>query len=216
MNVVEMVEAALRKANKKTVAVGKKEEGAEHRKRSARFVEALAECLKRESRGSGEIKALHKPVNEQGKKTHPKPESGKVRAEFGMDELLFDVLVCDTGTTNSPRGTKLTYIQKGIWAVESELARNSREALYDFNKLVLADAQYKLFVGSYLPEDEMQANYVHDEDFLKPLADPARHIRGECFAVLIPHPSAWKKGARLEARGWTLGGRQWVPLEKAR
>jgi hypothetical protein len=78
----------------------------------------------------------------------------KVRAQFGMQELLFDVVVFEKGEVVATGGELLCFVRKGLWIVESELARNSRQALYDFNKLVLGNATNKLFVGPQVSRSE--------------------------------------------------------------
>jgi len=70
------------------------------------------------------------------------------RGEFGLNELLYDVCVCRTETCLSARqGKTLRYVTKALWQVESEFARDSYEAVKDFNKLVIGSAENKLFVG---------------------------------------------------------------------
>ena len=105
------------------------------------------------------------------------------RGEFGMNELLYDVTVCRTATVDSAaQGKRLHYITAPIWHVESELAKDSRQALFDFNKLVLGAALLNLFVGPL----------VHDAaSFLDVLRAPAPYCAGRVFVALIPHPSEW-------------------------
>jgi len=144
--------------------------GVVHRDRSRRFVEAMGK-IARDNAESDSERVLTKHYAEN-------------RQEFGLNELLFDVLYCDTATTPAAEaGVMLRYITRGKWAVESEFSRDSREALFDFNKLILADTEAKLFVGS------LTSNW---KDFLRPFAAAARHVKGQLFLALIPHPSEWK------------------------
>jgi len=105
------------------------------------------------------------------------------RAEFGMNELLYDVTVCRTTTVDAASsGKTLHYVTAPIWHVESELAKDSRQALFDFNKLVLGSAPLNVFVGPL----------VHDAaSFLDVLRTPASCCQGRVFAALIPHPREW-------------------------
>lgn len=105
------------------------------------------------------------------------------RAEFGMNELLYDVAVCRTATIKSAAtGKELHYVTAPIWHVESEFAKDSRQALFDFNKLVLGAAPLNLFVGPL----------VHDTaSFLNVLRAPASCCAGRVFVALVPHPSEW-------------------------
>ena len=105
------------------------------------------------------------------------------RAEFGMNELLYDVTVCRTGRVKSARhGKALQYVASPIWHVESEFARSSRQALFDFNKVVLGAAPYNLFVGPYVHEPSK---------FVDVLRVPAACCAGRVFVALIPHPHSW-------------------------
>lgn len=67
--------------------------------------------------------------------------------------------------------------------VESEFARNSRQALIDFNKLVLGSAHNKLFIGPQVSEVE---------PFVNVLKPAARACTGNVYIALIPHPAKWK------------------------
>jgi len=160
-------------------AMDMKDEGdstsSKHRNRSKNFVDALDERLRIQYQASMPSCRVLSKHNE------------KNRAEFGLNELLFDVLVCDTATTTSYRGSaELTYVTKAIWAIESELARDSRQALFDFNKLVIAASDYKLFICSQAIDGN------DDEEFLSPLLSPALHCSGSVFVAFIPHPSGWE------------------------
>lgn len=104
--------------------------------------------------------------------------------ELGLDGLLYDVLVCRVSTVRAPRGRELTYVCEALWQVESELARDTRQALKDFSKLVLGAAPSKLFVGPYVGQREQKG-------YLDALAAPARVCTGIVYLAQIPHPAAW-------------------------
>lgn len=55
---------------------------------------------------------------------------------------------------SAAQGKTLWYVAEALWQVESELARDSRQALIDFNKLVLGAARHKLFVGPQVADSE--------------------------------------------------------------
>jgi hypothetical protein len=122
------------------------------------------------------------------------------RAQFGRNELLYDVLVARVGSVRSARqGKELSYVRRVLWQVESEFARNSREALFDFNKLVLGSAKSKLFIG---PQMQQPAR------FLEVLRPAARACSGIVYAALVPHPDRWDGDAHpIEA--WTLRNDKW-------
>ncbi len=70
--------------------------------------------------------------------------------------------------------------------MESEFARDSRQALIDFNKLVLGSAHNKLFVGP-------QVSKV--EQFIDVLKPAARACTRNVYVALIPHPAKWKNAS---------------------
>jgi len=139
-----------------------------HRERSKSFIELLAGGMKKQyAKPSIRCLSKHNAAN---------------RSEFGLNELLFDILICDTSVTEKKR---LRFVTKGLWVVESELARNRRSAVIDFNKLVLASSENKLFIGS-------KGSQESNANLLKELIEPARHCSGNVYAALISHPREWK------------------------
>lgn len=155
-----------------------------HRERSQRFVGNLAALMRDAYKHDDSVYVL----NMSHKENHDR---------FGSYEVLFDILACRTETVRSSNhGTELTYITAGLWAVESEMARDSREALYDFNKLVLADCAEKLFVGSIT--DDVNA-------FLGTLAAPASKCKGKVTLALVTHPGEWDDRGDLQCYVWDVG-----------
>jgi hypothetical protein len=173
MDIPELLAKAFDKANRQpNEGITRKEI---NRNRSKNFVEYLASELRTHYQGNPNTYVLSKHY-------------AKNRKKFGLNELLFDILVCkgqETVSTN--KSTALTYISKGILAIESEMARDSREALYDFNKLILSSCDSKLFIGPLVP---------NVESFLKPLATAAKYCDGEIHLALIPHPNEWAQATR--------------------
>ncbi len=122
------------------------------------------------------------------------------REDFGLNELLYDVCVCRIGTCTSARqGKTLCYVREALWQIESEYAANSRQALFDFNKLVLGSAANRLFAGPA----------VNDVDsFLNTLLPAARCCSGTVYVALTPHPKDWTD--RLDTpRIWQLRDAGW-------
>ncbi|MFC2001212.1 hypothetical protein ACFLUZ_01760 [Chloroflexota bacterium] len=106
------------------------------------------------------------------------------RETFGLNELLYDVVVCRLGYTRAAvQKRELPYIQQVIWQIESEFALDTREILIDFSKLVLGSAPYKLFIGS--------ASKNNDK-ILDVLIPVANNCSGQVFISFIPHPKNWK------------------------
>jgi hypothetical protein len=150
--------------------------------RSRNWVKSLANQLR-----------IHYP-NEQGVRVFSKYDDSN-RKDFGLNELLHDIVVCRVGDVPSAKHKKtLCFVKETIWQVESEFARDSRQALIDFNKLVLGSAYNKLFIGP-------QVNKT--EQFLNVLKPAARACTGNVYVALIPHPSNWKN-ASGDVKLWSL------------
>ena len=186
MNIISIVNNAFQATK------GKQIEGTDrgqlHRNRSREWVETLADEFRKSYEDEPNVRVFSKH-NESN------------RTEFGMNELLYDVLVCRVATTASAkRGAELFYVEEPLWQVESEFAKDTRQALFDFNKLVIGSAKNKLFIGPQVSDTEA---------FLDVLRAPARRCAGEVFVVLIPHPGEWDKndsGVSI----WQLTDGEWV------
>lgn len=109
----------------------------ENKRRSAEFVECLADELRKYYQKENRYRVLSKQY------------SNEAHHELCLNELLYDILVCNIEHINAERRTeaKLVFIKDGIWAIESEMAKNTREMLYAFNKLLLSSCTSKLFFG---------------------------------------------------------------------
>lgn len=165
--------------------------GRVHAARSRNFVGALAGRLRSAYQKDPDVAVLSKHFNGN-------------RERFGLNELLFDVLVCRTQTTRSANGARLlTFVTGGILAVESEFERDSRQAIFDFNKLVLCASECKLFIGPRVPDEKA---------FLEPLGRTAAHCGGSVFTVLAPHPSEWKAGKARDVSGYRWSKGVWTAL----
>lgn len=167
-------------------------DGERHRSRSIRFVECLAARLLQE----------HSDCEE--KLASMTKHDGQYRHLFGMNELLFDVaLVSYDVVSSGSSGKDLAFVAKGLWIVESEMAKNKREALFDFNKLILGQADNKLFVGPH----------VHDEaDYLRVLERAASNCSGSLYVALIPHPDEWPVSTGDAVGMWAWRERTWEPV----
>ncbi|MFC2056937.1 hypothetical protein ACFLTO_05165 [Chloroflexota bacterium] len=140
--------------------------------RSRYWVKALAEQFKK------------RYVGDPGIRVFSKTDSSN-RKDFGLNELLYDVLVCRVGEVESSVHKKtLLFIKEVLWQVESELAHNTRSSLVDFNKLVLGSAKYKLFIAS-------QVKKGTEDLFLKVLRPAARYCMGDVYVGMVPHPAKW-------------------------
>ena len=106
--------------------------------------------------------------------------------QFGLNELLFDVLVCQVNEVKSVRrGTRLQFISKCYWQVESELNdSNSREITKDFSKLIMGNSDNKLFISAYGEE--------HRKQVLEMCSEMAGHCTGNLYMCFIGHPRKWR------------------------
>jgi hypothetical protein len=161
-----------------------------HQNRSRHFVESLAEVFRQRFKDDQGVRVLSRGCEDH-------------RLEFGLNELLYDILVCEIDHTKSPRHKKvLTFVSRAIWQIESEFAADAREALFDFNKLVLGSASHKLFIGPKT-NDDMR--------FLESLLPAARCCSGEVFVALATHPAKWSSD--VDVAFWRTGGDGWVPVQ---
>lgn len=188
MDLTELLQDSLDAARRQTIEWRSK--GLLHRARSRAWVEALADGFR--------AHYAHDPAV----RVFSKHYAGN-KQDFGLNELLYDVTVCRVGSVESARQRKsLLFVREALWQVESELARDSRQALIDMNKLVLGSARNKLFVG---PQ-------VHDrERYLGVLLPAADVCSGQVFAALISHPAQWEAG-EASVDVWRFDGGGWAPL----
>lgn len=179
MNIAGILAAAFEKAVEGGgCATGNDDRGPLHRQRSQRFVACLAKAL-RSAYKDPDIEVMSMHLFEDGSDS-----VRQMRTQFGMQELLFDIVVFQKGETIASGGEILSFVSKGLWIVESELAKDSRQALYDFNKLVLGHATNKLFVGPQVAPSERGG-------YLNALKAAAIGCEGDLYVALIPHPDTW-------------------------
>ncbi len=165
-----------------------------HRTRSKRFVECLANGLRQALSGIDNVASMSK-------------HNDRNRTKFGMNELLFDVTVIEYSSVYSATSKKeLFFVTKGLWIVESEMANDKRQALYDFNKLVLGSADNKLFVGPRI-------DIGQEADYLRVLREPAAYCRSPIFVALIPHPREWPVESPQSVKMWEWHTEDWRPIQ---
>lgn len=165
--------------------------GAINRNRSKNFVECLAAELRKTHADRGDVAVFSKHCDGN-------------RKRHGLNELMYDVAVCETRDVSSATGRfELTYVSSLVIAIESEMAPNSREALYDFSKLVIGNARTNLFVG---PQVASEISYLNT---LGPEADCCT---GETFVALVPHPARWQSDLKADVRLWVRRSGQWMPV----
>jgi hypothetical protein len=149
-----------------------------HQQRSSHWVRCLAHELKTLVKDEGDVRVLFRNNPDEAN-----------RSDFGLNELLYDVCICRTAEHPSARGGRaLRYVTEALWLVESEFARDSSQAVKDFNKLVIGHAENKLFIGPRVgPADE--TGYLAA---LLPVARASAHNgASSVYAALVPHPGEW-------------------------
>ena len=142
-----------------------------HSARSRNFVEGLADLFR---------DVYKKPDYYVFSKFHDEN-----RTEFKLNELGFDIHVCEIARTPTVDHENVAYVKRSVWQIESEFAEDGREALIDFSKLVGGAAAQKLFIGPQLTTNS------RFEKFRDSLLAPARECSGAVYAAFIPHPRLW-------------------------
>jgi hypothetical protein len=164
--------------------------GGIHRQRSTALVECLADQFRAHFSAYPDARVFSRG-------------SAANRTEFLLNELLYDVSVCRVASVpSSVQRRHLVYVQSVLWQVESEFARNGRECLKDFSKLVCGSAQNKLFVGPQVRNAEA---------FMDVFLPAAQACTGHVVTVLLPHPDRWDRPT-LDLQGWELEAGRWAPL----
>jgi hypothetical protein len=125
------------------------------------------------------------------------------KRDFTLTEFMYDVSVCEIDFVDSAaQGKRIPFVKRAIWQIESEFAKDSRQALIDFNKLVAGSGQYKLFI----------APVVHDQDaFLRVLGEPARYCSGIVYVAMVPKPREWPASAD-DITLWLYDEGEWLAL----
>lgn len=165
-----------------------------HRERSRNWVESLAEEF-RKNNTDDSIKVFSKHYDGN-------------REAFLLNELLYDICVCRVGKVPSATHKKeLYYVKEALWQIESEFAKDSRQAVVDFNKLVLGAAKKKLFIGPQVNDTK---------SFMEVLAPPAAACSESesVFLCLIPHPAEWDRGKEAFISLWIFQNGSWQKYEE--
>ena len=184
----DLIQKSLETANQRTKQTGLPR--ILHRNRSRNFVEALADSLRQQYHQNKSVYVLSKHYHAN-------------RSNFGLNELLFDILVCETDTVLSAAQKKnLTFVTRAIWEIESELSHNTRESVFDFNKLILGASENKLFIGTQVSDEPK---------LLDTLLSPAKFCNSNTYIALVPHPANWGKQP-LSARIWKFQNNSWTQL----
>lgn len=150
--------------------------------RSKKWVSALSNSLLDQTKSLSSLSAVHLGFHKGNKGN---------RKVFGLNEILFDIVVAEMVTINSagnghPNSIKrLEAIKKAKWVVESELCSNdSKKILLDLNKLILAKADNKLLVISCASAN-LQGWTERVLEMLSEKDD------ANIYLAVVPHPNSW-------------------------
>jgi hypothetical protein len=171
-----------------------------HRQRSSEWVRCLAHELTTLVGDDPDLRVLYRNNPDEAN-----------RADFGLNELLYDVCICRTAEHPSARGERaLRYVTGAAWLVESEFARDSAQAAKDFNKLVIGRADNKLFIGPRLGVADDEAAYL--AALLPIAAASAADGASTVYAALVPHPGDWATPDVADVTLQRYGGEGWEML----
>lgn len=123
-------------------------------------------------------------------------------ASFGLDDLGIDISVCKIGRIKSAElENELEYVTEPVWQVQSQFSTDTKDAICDFNKLVIGGAANRLLV----------APIVHSPAYLRTLGVPALACKGSTvYLAMLPHPSRWPAAADA-IRLFKFNGKSWKP-----
>jgi hypothetical protein len=163
-----------------------------HRQRSRRWVDSLGKRLELEYPPRLKFRVFWR-------------DNYRNRSEFRLNEFLFDISVCEISfVASASKSKRLTFVRNVIWQIESEFARDSRQSIFDFNKLVAGSAQNKLFIAPIVS--------IEDE-FLSVFRLPASYCFGNVFMAMIPHPTSWPN-IKEQVRLWRFNDGNWISIEQ--
>ena len=182
-NLLEVINRAWQRA-KRTL------ESHTNRQRSQEWVSALAEEFQSEYHDE----EIHRVFWQRNKLN---------REQFGINEFLFDVMVCSVSQVESlqRQSNPLDFIDQCHWQVESEFNRqNSRAVIVDMSKLVVGSAENKLFIASHRSSRE------RERDLLNLCARIARRCGGNLYFAFVAHPADWESNSKAPVlHAWVAG-----------
>ena len=166
-----------------------------NRQRSQEWVSALA----KEFQSEYHDEEIHRVFWQRNKRN---------REQFGINEFLFDVMVCSVSQVESlqPRSNPLDFIDQCHWQVESEFNRkNSRAVVVDMSKLVVGSAENKLFIASH------RSSRKGERNLLNLCARIARRCGGNVYFAFVAHPAEWESNPEAPVLyEWETG--DWIEM----
>jgi hypothetical protein len=133
------------------------------------------------------LKAIHESLAKELPKCEVLSRPGGWNKALYLNELMFDIHVCEMGTAKSLGGRMdIEIINKAVIQVECEFNRWTRSIYKDFSKLVAGSAKTKLFIGPY--------DYLIKSERYQNLGPIAHNCNSEVFLALVPHPDLKRGG----------------------
>jgi len=124
------------------------------------------------------------------------------RADFGGEQLLFDLEVCRVASASSAERKQESFyvVTEALWQIEIDLSQDWRRVVFAMNRLRCGAAGNKLVIAA--------APGARQERFLKTLEQPDA-VRGEAFYLAtIPHPRDWEDDEE-SLKIWQFGEGEW-------
>ncbi len=108
------------------------------------------------------------------------------RADFGSEQLLFDIEVCRVAAASSAqRKTEPFYIvTEALWQIEIDLSQDWRQVVYAMNRLRCGAAGNKLVIAA--------SPTAEPDSFLKTLEHCGGGTDAKFYLATIPHPRDWE------------------------
>jgi len=108
------------------------------------------------------------------------------RADFGGEQLLFDLEVCRVASASSAERKKESFyiVAEALWQIEIDLSQDWRQVVFAMNRLRCGAAENKLVIAA-APGSER-------DSFLKTLAHGGAGCGGKFYLATIPHPRDWE------------------------
>jgi len=158
------------------------------KQRSKDWVDELASAFRQEYARSAQYRVFSRE--------HP------MAASFGLAELSFDISVCKIARIKSAElDNEVEYVTEPVWQIETSFSNDAKDAVADFNKLVVGGASNRLFVGPI----------IHSPAYLRTLAVPAKGCKDAAvWLAMVPHPSRWPTNAE-GIRLFKFDGKKWQP-----
>lgn len=107
-------------------------------------------------------------------------------ADFGGEQLLFDIEVCRVASASSAQRKKETFyvVREALWQVEIDLSQDWRRVVFAMNRLRCGAAENKLVIAA--------APRTAQDNFLKTLEQPDAVPGEKFYLATIPHPRDWE------------------------